>query len=86
MHTQRASSKVYSLLSSLLAEPPLLPIKPRQDVRTGKDVRPDLGTLLHHTHAQLCALGIGQLLETDGGGEALCRGSEGEEGQEDDVA
>ena len=76
---------MYSLLSSLLGKPPLLTIKPRQDVRTRQNVRPDLGTLLHHTHAQVCALGIGQLLETDGSGEALLRKGGRGRGREDDV-
>lgn len=85
MHTQRASRKVYSLLSSLLGEPPLLTIKPRQDVRTRQNVRPNLGTLLHHADAQLRALGIRQLLETDGGGQALLRKGGRGRGREDDV-
>lgn len=43
-------------------------------------MRPNLGTLLHHADAQLRALGIGQLLQTDGGGQALL-GREGRGGR-----
>jgi len=36
-------------------------------------VRPDFSALLYHAHTQLCAIGVGTLLEANGCGEALLR-------------
>jgi hypothetical protein len=80
MHTQRASNKVLPLLLLQTTKQ-----TSQESLRTRQNVRSDFSALLHHAHAQLRALGIGQLLETDGGSQALLRKG-GEGGEEDDVA
>lgn len=80
MHTQRASNNVLPLLLLQTTKQ-----TSQESLRTRQNVRSDFSALLHHAHAQLRALGIGQLLETDGGSQALLRKG-GEGGEEDDVA